>query len=676
LPHRTSRFLTVIVAGGVLTAITLALLVPQVGALLSAHTASPVPIDADPLAQRSVVVAADGTSVLGSLHREQNRKIIPLSDIPGVLVATVLAVEDANFYDHGGVDVRSMVRALFANVRSGGVQEGGSTITQQLVKNALLNSRKDFNRKLKEAVLSMRVDGQLTKQQILERYLNTVYLGNGAYGVQAAAETYFGKDAKDLDQAESALLAGLVRNPVGFDPFRFPEAAARRRAEVVGRLRKVGAVDAVGAARILFTPLPTAPHSVLPKPDDYFVNEVVQRLLDDKGLGLTPTARYNALFEGGLTITTTLDAHAQQQAQAAVRSTLPDTHGRFTAALVSIDPSTGAVRALVGGPGFEQSKYNIATQGLGRQVGSSFKAFVLATAFDRGISPNSRINGSGPCSFRNPGGTPDPYTAENFEGEQAGTADLYSVTKHSVNCAFLRLGAIVGLDHVVAMAHRLGVTAKLHPDLSLPLGTGEIRPIDMAAAYATLADDGVRNEPYFVEQIKDADGRVIYTHDRQPVRAVSPDVARQVTDVLKGVITSGTGTAAQFADHRPAAGKTGTTADHGDAWFVGYTTHLATAVWMGSPVGNTAKMINVGGVARVTGATFPARIWQAFMGPAHEGVPIEDFPAPPPPESGTDLRVPEGKETVRLPPPTTTTTSSTTTTTTPPPKPGPPGKKR
>ena len=666
--HRSSRFLTVIVAGGVLLALTLALLVPGIRGVLSAHTADPVSIDLRPLDQRSIVLAADGTDVLASLHREQNRKIVPFSDLPAVLMATVLAVEDASFYEHGGVNVRSMVRALSANVRSGDVKEGGSTITQQLVKNALLDSTQDFNRKIKEAVLSVRLEGQLSKKEILERYLNTVYLGNGAYGVQAAAETYFGKDAKNLDQAQSALLAGLIKNPVGYDPIRFPDAAAKRRAEVVGRLEKVGAVDDVGGARILFTPLPTEAHSVLPKPDDYFVNEVVQRLLGDKRLGPSPTARYNALFKGGLTITTTLDPDAQVKAQAAVRSTLPDTGGRFTAALVSIDPSTGAVRALVGGPGFEQSKYNIATQGIGRQVGSAFKPFVLATALEQGISPRSKIYGGGPCTFPNPGGIPDPYKAENFEGEQFGTVDLYAATKHSVNCAFLRLGSLVGLDKVVAMAHRLGVTAKLNPDLSLPLGTGEVRPIDMAAAYATFANDGVRNEPYFVERIEDSRDKVLYQHRRHPVRAISADVARQVTEVLKGVITGGTGTAARFTDGRPAAGKTGTTADHGDAWFVGYTTHLATAVWMGSPIGNTVKMVNVAGVARVTGGTFPARIWQAFMGPAHAGVPITDFPAPPEPGATASLRLPTDKETPRPRPVTTTTTvdgAPSTETTTP-----------
>jgi 1A family penicillin-binding protein len=672
--HRVLRFLAVIGAGGVLIALTAALLVPQVGAVLTAHSVDPMQIDLDPLAQRSIVVAADGMNILAALHGEENRDVVPFEQIPGVLAATVLAVEDANFYVHGGVDVRSMVRAMFANVQAGDVQQGGSTITQQLVKNALLGSKQDFSRKIKEAVLSVRLERQLSKREILERYLNTVYLGNGAYGVQAGAETYFGKDAKDLDQADSALLAGMIKNPAGYDPYRFPEAAAQRREEVVGRLRKVGAIDRAGAHAILATPLPTELHTVLPKPNDYFVNEVVQRLLGDKGLGATRQQRYDALFKGGLTIRTTLDPAVQEKAVVAVRDGLPNTNGKFTAALVSVDPNTGAVRALVGGPGFEQAKYNIATQGIGRQVGSSMKPFVLAAALDSGISPRSTINGASPCRFDNTGGGEPIYDVENFEGSRGGVANLYDQTRHSVNCAYVRLGLVVGLGNVVDMAHRLGVTAALAPNLSLPLGTSEIRPIDMASAYATFAAEGLYRQPYFVEEIRDRHGKVIYRHEDQPRRAISTEVAREVIDVMKGTITSGTGTAARFANRRPAAGKTGTTADYGDAWFVGYTRQLSTAVWMGSPLGNTITMKNVGG-RRVTGGSYPARIWQAFMGPAHAGLPILDWAKPAAIERGTYLRAPGEKVperrrstyTVPARPSTETTPTTTTPTTSQPP---------
>jgi penicillin-binding protein 1A len=653
--QRVLRFLAVIVAAGLLTAGTTALVAPQVGAVLGAHTADPVDIDLDPLAQRSIVLAADGTD-LAVLHREQNRSVVPLDDIPAVVVATVLAVEDKDFYDHGAIDVRSMVRALFTNVKAGDVRQGGSTITQQLVKNALLTSKQDFSRKIKEAVLSVRLEEQLSKREILERYLNTVYLGNGTYGVQAAAETYFGKDAKSLDQADAALLAGMIKNPTGYDPIRHPRAAKRRLGEVVQRLQAVDAVDDATGAAILARPLPTESHSTLPKPDDYFVDEVVQRLLADATLGKTEGERYNALFKGGLTIKTTLDPRLQADAKDAVAKTLPNTDGKFTAALVSIEPATGAVRALVGGPGFEQSKYNIATRGLGRQVGSSMKPFVLAAAIDEGISPKSTINGAGKCSIPNPGGTPDPYEAENFEGEAAGVESLYDATKHSVNCAYLRLGQIVGIDKVIAMAHRLGITADLPSIPSLPLGTGEIRPIDMASAYATFAAEGLYREPYFVQEIIDRHGKVLYRHEDEPERAITTEAAREVTDVLRGVVTGGTGTAARFKNRRPAAGKTGTTAEHGDAWFVGYTPELSTAVWMGSPIGRV-EMKGVGGVRKVTGGSFPARIWQAFMGPALADVPIHDFTKPEFVGKGTYLKMAGDKSPTRRRRRTTTTTA-------------------
>lgn len=635
-----SRFAAVIAAVGVLAALTVAMLVPEVEAGVGAYRADPVRIDLAPLAQRSVVVASDGKTILAALHGGENRKVVSLDDIPLTVVSSVLAVEDRDFFEHGGVDLKSTVRAMFADVGAGDVREGGSTITQQLVKNTLLDSKRNFNRKIREAVLSVRVENQLSKRQILERYLNTVYLGNGAYGVEAAAEIYFGKKVSQIDLTEAALLAGLIKNPTGYDPFRHADAARARRSVVVERLLAVHAIDDTTARQVDGAPLPTSPQAVLPTPDDYFVNEVVRRLLDDPALGKTRQARSDALFTGGLTITTTLDPDAQEKAERAIREQLPDTGGKFTAALVSLDPKSGAVRALVGGPGFERSKYNIATQGIGRQVGSAFKPFVLAAAIENGISPESTIRGSTPCTFPNPGGFPDPYTAENFEGERAATVSVREATWKSINCAYLRLGQIVGLPKVVDVARRLGITAELDPNLSLPLGTSEVRPLDMAAAYATFADDGVSHEPYFVEQVRDRDGKVLYQHAPRGERAVAPDVARTVTDVLRGVIATGTGTAAQLPDRRPAAGKTGTTADFGDAWFVGYTTHLATAVWMGSPVGNAVKMVDVGGVRRVAGGTYPARIWQAFMGAAHDGVPIEDFPPPPELGPATSLRLP------------------------------------
>jgi penicillin-binding protein 1A len=583
-----------------------------------------------------VVLAADG-SPLATLYRDENRVAVSLDELPPVVSEAVLAVEDAHFYEHGGVNVRSVGRALVSNVEAGGVEEGGSTITQQLVKISLVGSKRDLMRKVKEAVLAARLERQLTKHQILERYLNTAYFGNGAYGVEAASELYFGIPAKELDLPKASMLAGIIRFPVGYDPFVHPDALRQRLVQVVARLRDQKLVPPDGGQEILDMALPTEPASVPVKPDDYFVAEVVRRLLLDPALGDTEAERYNAVFRGGLTIRTTLQPNAQAAAEEAIRDKLPDTEGRFTAAVVSVEPATGAIRAMVGGAGFEQSKYNIVTDGIGRPVGSSFKPFVLAAALEDGISPLSTIAGAGPCVIPNPGGTPDPYKGENYEGTSGGTESLYDATRHSLNCAFIRLGQIVGAPKLTRMAQRLGVTTELVPVLTTAIGVNEIRPLDMAAAYATFAADGVRHDPYLVEEITGRDGKVLLSHEDTGREVLDPGVAATVTDILRGVVERGTGTAARLPDGRPVAGKTGTTDNFGDAWFVGYTPQLSTAVWMGSPVDRTS-MRNIGGVLRVTGGTFPAQIWGAYMSAVMDGLPIVTFPTPPKAAPGVYLQ--------------------------------------
>ncbi len=615
--------------GGVLAAVSVAALGTAVRAVAdAAESAEPEEIRLQPLSQRSVMLAADG-SRLAALYREENREVVPLAEVPQVVIDTVLAIEDEDFYEHEGMNVRATLRALLANVSAGDVQQGGSTITQQLVKNALLTPKQDVERKVQEAVLALRLEDQMSKDRILERYLNTVYFGNSAYGLQAAAEVYFGVDVQQLGQPEAAFLAGLVRDPVGYDPFAAPDAAQDRLELVVDRLVAIGQIGPEEAEQFRAMPIPREPRNVelLPKPKDYFVEEVTRLLLADPRMGESESERYNAVFRGGLTIRTTLDRRLQGIAEEAVASTLPDTGGQFTAALVSVQPGTGAVRALVGGPGFEQAKYNIATQGVGQQPGSSFKPFVLATALEQGLSPQSSIDGRGPCQFPNPDGIPDPYEAENFEGSAGGVVTLAEATHRSVNCAYVRLGLIAGLEEVAATAARMGITTPLDPVLSLPLGSKEVRPLDMAAAYATFAADGMHFPPYLVEEVLDEQGKVLFGGTAPGERAISEATARMATDVMSGVVSGGTATAARFPDGRPAAGKTGTTSDYSDAWFAGYVPQLATAVWMGSPEGNV-PMRNVGGI-RVTGGSYPAQIWQAFMGPALAGEPIVAFPPSP-----------------------------------------------
>ncbi len=618
-PGTLLRLASVIVLAGVGTAALSAALVPQAASLVTAHQETASIPELDPLAQRSVMYAADG-SVMAVLKAEENRKPVKLAEIPQPVIDTVLAVEDAEFYQHRGVNARSLIRALLANVSAGGTAQGGSTITQQVVKNALLTPKRDANRKVKEAIYAIRLEREMTKDEILERYLNTVYFGNGAYGVQAAAELYFGIDVGGLGYPQAAFLTGLIRNPVGYDPFRFPARAVERRRISLNRLVDVGKITRDEADLIDAAPIPAAPMtSAIPvPPEDYFVEEVKQSLLDDVRLGDTAQERYNAVFKGGLQIYTTFEPRLQQLALQARNDQLPDTNGQFTVALVALDPQTGAVKAMVGGPGFENAKFNLATQGI-RQPGSSMKTFVLVAALEAGVRPTDILDGSSPCRFPLPGGQPD-YVIRSAGG---GVGQVSKMITASINCAFVRLGLIVGLDRVIDTARRMGVTSPLEPLPSMSIGSEEISPLEMASAYGVLAADGGRHPAYYVERVLDRDGEPIFLHDDSGAeQALDVGVARMATDMLTNVVKSGTGKRAALRD-RPVAGKTGTSQDNADAWFVGYTPQLVTAVWMGAPVGRV-PMRNIGGI-NVTGGSFPARVWHQFMERALEGQPVIPF---------------------------------------------------
>lgn len=610
------------------------------------------PLFLSPLDQRSVILDQHG-GLLATLYGEENRAPVALADIPQVVRDAVIVVEDENFYSHDGVNLRATVRALFENVSSGGVEQGGSTITMQVVKNSVLTSERTLERKTREAILARRLEEEFTKDQILERYLNTAYFGNGAYGVQAAAEVYWGVDVGDLDWSQAALLASLIRNPNGYNPIRFPDVAFERRRIALQRLVDTGHLTQEQALGYGSAPLPTEINRIAQPPDDYFVEEVKQLLLDDPsfGIGETPEERYNAVFSGGLQITTTFEPSMQLQALAARDDILPgDLPGEFrfndrdgtevqgTAVIVTTDVHTGAVRALVGGPGYDAYRYDIATQGIGRQAGSSFKVFVLAAALESGIIPNDQVSGSGPCRFDNPGGFPDPYVVQNFGNSHGGGGNLTSQTQRSSNCAFVRLGQIVGLQRVTDVARRMGISTPLNPAaLSMPIGAFEVLPVEMAAAYASIPNDGIYNAPYYIETIRDADGNVLYQHAPNGSRALSRQSARLAAQVLEANVRAGTGTRAANS-YQPAGGKTGTAQDSADAWFVGFTPQYATAVWMGATVGRVA-MRNVGGIA-VTGGSYPAQIWGRYMNNVLEGSERVEFLEPSPTRPGRTLRLP------------------------------------
>ncbi len=613
--------------------------------------------------------AADG-QLIAALKDEENRQPIPLAEVPPHVVNAILAVEDSGFWVHDGYDLRGMLRAFKANVDAGGISQGGSTITQQLVKLEKLGSEQTLERKAQEIVLAARLEKQMTKEEILDRYLNIVYFGNHAYGIQAAAETYFGVGAQQLDVGQAAMLAGIIRNPIAYNPVRFPDRAERRRLVAIDRMVDAGWLQADEAA--YWRVIPTVPqyHEVLPKANDYFPSEVEQQLLDIADptfavLGQTEAERRVAVYQSGLKVYTTFDPTAQAQAIGARDSILPLENGVFpqagvdpetglpnvgSAAVVSVEPGTGAVRTMVGGPGFEAYKFNLATQN-SRQVGSSFKTFVLTTIMEQGYSPDDIINGLGPCQFADRTSENGVYDAGNYADGSGSVDTITSATTHSSNCAFVRLGLIAGGQNVADMAHRLGIRADTElcaACKSLPLGVASITPLEMASAYATLANDGVYNAPYLIERIEDRNGQVIYAHTPAPEQRVAPQVARLVTYVLEQNVQGGTGTAAQVRGQQ-VAGKTGTTQDATDGWFVGYTPALSTAVWVGGLGHNFT--IQLGG-RQITGGSYPARIWGSFMNAWQEGRPAAGFAgAAPVPARGTMLEVPGGIDLTPPPPP-------------------------
>ena len=663
------RFAAVILAAGVVMALAVAAMAVPATMIDHVGSGEPEPIELGPLAQRSYVYAADG-QLLAALKDEENRQPVPLAEVPPHVVNAILAVEDAGFWIHDGYDVRGMLRAFRANVDSGGISQGGSTITQQLVKLNLLNDEQTLDRKVQEIVLAQRLEQQMSKEEILDRYLNTVYFGNHAYGVQAAAETYFGVGVQQLDVGQAAMLAGIIRNPIQYNPVRYPERAAQRREVALDRMVDAGWLTEEEAAVWHATPTVPSFHQVLPKPNDYFPSEVEQQLLNDPRytmLGETEADRRTAVYQGGLRVFTTLDPLAQQQALAARDSVLPMENGvvpqpgvnpytgepnRASVGMASIEPATGAVRTMVGGPGFDGYKYNLATQNT-RGVGSSFKTFVLATIMEQGYSPDDIINGQAPCQFADRTAEGGVYDVSNFADGGGSLGSITAATLASSNCAFVRLGMIAGVNNVAEMAYRLGIPRE-RPDAdgdgdpepticascnSTPLGPAGITPLEMASAYGTLANDGVYNAPYLVDRIEDRNGQVIYQHTPAPEQRVSPETARLVSSVLQQNVQSGTGTRARISG-QPAAGKTGTNQGSRDAWFVGYTPALSTAVWLGG-LGYEYE-VRISGGPGITGGQYPARIWGAFMNAWQSGREAVGFPAAPGRPGGQMLTVPGG----------------------------------
>jgi penicillin-binding protein 1A len=546
--------------------------------------------------------------VLASLHDEENREVVPLNKISPDLKRAVVAIEDSNFFKHQGINPIGIVRATLVNAQSGRTVEGGSTLTMQLIKNLFLTPERAISRKVAEAVLALRLEQIFNKDEILEMYLNQVYWGHNTYGAETAAQSYFNKPAADLTLAESAMMAGIIQAPEAYSPFIDFELAKRQQRIVLTRMQELkwitpAEADAAYDQKIKLGKITSFQTSRSPYVTDAVVQELSQRFGRD------------AVIKGGMRVQTTVDLRVQNIAEGTVQRG----HARLLGqgiradqmALVAVDPRTHFIKAMVGGIDYNKSQFNRVTQAL-RQPGSSFKPFVYYTAFATGkYAPDSTIQDR-PMTF-NDG---EPYSPRNYDNTFKGAMSIRSAIAMSRNIPVIALGQRVGIDKVIDVCRTLGIKSPIPPVISLPLGSVDLTPLEIASAYATFANNGWQSDTTAILQVTDNSGHLLLDNTPKPKLVLDPWASASLNSALQSVITSGTGEAAAIG--RPAAGKTGTTSDERDIWFVGYVPQLAAAVWAGNddyrPIGKGA-----------TGGGFMAPIWGDFMHEALKGVPVQDF---------------------------------------------------
>ena len=649
------RLVAIIGAGALLLVATVVGIAPRLWRIANAHTEDPVALpDFADLAQRTYVYDASGREI--AVFEVENSQPVRIADVPEPVIDAFLAVEDSEFWTHHGVNVRGLFRATLSNFATDGPVQGASTITMQVVKNDYMAGfERDGRYKLLQATYAVRLEKQKSKQEILERYLNTVFFGQNSYGIGAAAETYFGKSVQDLTLVEAAFLAGLVQAPSSYDPINNPEQSRTRFNQVLDRLVQVEMITPEEREEIEATFV--RPERVRRRPESatkrtYFTEALRDYLLNKSDiLGDTYEERYTRLNRGGLLIHTTLDPGLQAKAELA-RDELPDNEAGIDAALTSLDTKTGAIRAMVGGRGFVPSQNEVNLALAPSQTGSSIKLFILSAALQAGANPEDVIDGTHPCRLPNAGDPNEPYF-EIRGGVNGGVDTLRRHTVRSINCAFARLSQIVGLNRVADTVYRMSESPYLYegqprterlpiePFAAFATGANEMSTLDMAAGIQSIANEGMHMQPYYVEYIDDSFGNRVYTHTDPGTRVLDRNVALTAIDVLKGVLTGGTARRelADFAARRPAFGKTGTQQNNWTAFFVGATPELSTAVMVRDPDRYT-EMRNIpefsaAGVDRVQGGTFPARIWGAYMRDVGlEQFEFQDWDAPGPQERG------------------------------------------
>jgi 1A family penicillin-binding protein len=554
--------------------------------------------------------------LIARLHGDVNREVVTLDRISPHLKRSVLAMEDAYFYTHKGIDPSGIGRAILANFNAGGTVEGGSTLTQQLVKNLFLSNERTLNRKVAEAVLAMRVEQVFTKEQILEMYLNQVFWGKNTNGAETASQNYFGKSAADLTLGEAAMLAGTIQAPSVFNPVDNYSESKKRQGLVLDRLLELGwatqaEVKAAKAQKITIRKQGISYEaSRVP-----YVSQAVTAELEEK-------FGRDVVLQGGLRVQTTIDLKMQRIAEEVAAEGHKDLVDRGAYAdqlsLVAVDPRTGFVKALVGGVGdFDKNQFNRAVLAR-RQLGSSFKPFVYYLAFASGnYTPDSTIDDS-PMTI--PDGD-EPYIPRNYDNKFSGAMSIRQAIAVSRNIPALRLGIEFGNDNVVALCRKLGINSPILPVVSLPLGAADVTPMEVAGAYAVFASGGYKSKTTLIARVTDRNGNLVLDNTPKPELILDPIAVSYLTDALRSVVTNGTATEAQMSDGRPVAGKTGTTSDFRDAWFVGYTPQLSVAIWIGND--DYSPMAN-----GVTGGVYVVPIWRKFMERALAGQPIEQFPVP------------------------------------------------
>jgi penicillin-binding protein 1A len=620
--HRASgpkRFVLVGLFALVIAGLSTAIVGAAAGPTLIASSCSLSSLKPIALGSNSFVTSANG-SLLGVIPAKKNRQRLALREMSPWLPRSTVAIEDRRFFAHGALDYVGIVRAAFADLQSGKTVQGASTLTQQLARTLYIgHQERSISRKLEEACLALKIEQRWSKNRILAAYMNQVFYGNQAYGVEAAAQTYYSKRAAQLSLTEAALLAGLPQAPSVFDPLRNPNAARDRRNQVLEALFTGGSLTRPQYVAALQRGLGLKPGSLYRTiHEPYFFSYVTDQLVSQFGPRLVES--------GGLRVKTTIDPRLQAIASRAMAGILKERKDP-AAAVVAIDPRNGRVRAMaVHVPSGERLQFNLASQGH-RQAGSAFKPFTLATALEQGMSLAAGFSGPSQMYITDPRCSTNgqPWDVANNADESSGYMNLVDATAHSVNTIFAQLVTKVGPEKVVRMAHRLGIRSRLLPVCSVTLGSQAVSPLEMTSAYATLAARGLRHDPQAVESIRTAGGALLEYKETKPARALKQRTADLVTYAMQSVTTRGTGTGAYFG--RPIAGKTGTAENFVDAWFCGYTPQLATCVWVGYPH-KEIPMEYVEGFAPVYGGTIPASVWRTFMSSALEKQPVLNFVTP------------------------------------------------